>query len=216
MNNGICMNTILSQSEKKLIYDEIYSQLNGYYIAAKAKDVETVVNKNEMIYGEILYESLVNLFQKIDFGYDMLFYDLGSGIGNVICFAAMEQKFEKCIGIEIFSTLINESIVSEKKLKEKCKLKHPGVNISEIEWNHSNIMDISFPRDKKCCLFMHCTGFDAMLFTYLQKALASLCKDSLIISLTRPFSCEGYRLLYDATSQCSWGETKVFVQKKEN
>ena len=215
MNNPLSSITKLSQKEKKLIYDEIYSQVNGYDLAAKAKDIETVLNKNEMSYGEILYDSLVKLFQKIDVGYDMNFYDLGSGIGNVICFTAMEQKFETCIGIEIFSTLISESNNAEKRLKEKCSLKHPDVKISEIEWSHANIMDITFPLDKKCCMFIHSTGFDDMLFIHLQKALGLLCKGSVIISLTRPFSCDGYQLIHEGTSLCSWGETKVFIQKKE-
>lgn len=215
MNDRLSTGIRLSQSEKKLVYDEIYSEMSGYHLAAKAKDLETVANKDQMIYGEILHDSLVNLFQKIDFGYGMNFYDLGSGIGNVICLAAMEQKFDTCIGIEIFSSLIKEAITAETKLREKCNLKHPDVAISKIEWIHSNIMDISFPIDQKCCVFIHSTGFDEILVTHLQKVLGLLCKDSIVVSLTRPFLCKNYSLIDEWMTLCSWGETKLFIQKKE-
>jgi SAM-dependent methyltransferase len=83
-------------------------------------------------YGELTKKGLEYLLDSLDTD-NKIFYDLGSGTGNIIFLAAINYNLKKCIGIE----LSNSRYIHSKKLLENltCDLLK-----SKIEFIHGDIL----------------------------------------------------------------------------
>lgn len=60
-----------------------------------------VRRKKSLLYGETPFKTAGTLLEKFTRPTDKIFYDLGSGMGNVVIRAALSEKFTKVTGIEI-------------------------------------------------------------------------------------------------------------------
>ncbi len=113
-------------AQRSKIFNVLYGGFDGYSVSHEAKtnhkekkDKSGKVVDN-ILYGETLFETVGNIFThplvKEKVKQAKVFYDLGSGTGNVVIAAALLKLFDKCCGIELLEGLYKRSALQHKKL----------------------------------------------------------------------------------------------------
>ena len=119
---------IVKESQK--LYDSLTSQftISMAKAASKRERDEKQLTSMNMVYGEITFESMGIILEKIKKRYGKpyvgtsgstgvlqqshggIFYDLGSGSGKAIIAATVLHNFESCCGIELLEGLYSMSL----------------------------------------------------------------------------------------------------------
>ena len=108
--------------------------------------------KYNFTYGELTKEGLVNLLKKYDKN-DKIFYDLGSGKGNVLIYASEEfNNLKNIIGIELDKVRHDEACKNIKNNKKEDKINVINDDILSDKYNYGDadfiyISNLCFPDD---------------------------------------------------------------------
>ncbi|MDR2526381.1 MAG: hypothetical protein LBC92_00705 [Rickettsiales bacterium] len=194
--------------EIKPIYDSIFDGVNGYFISLLEKNKRI----NETFFADILYgEVSLELFYAIlvlppvdkYLNNFKIFYDIGSGIGNVVISAYLTGVFDKCVGVEIMDSLYNISLQAKNKMRES----------DGVSFINANMLDVDI-LDADLVLFC-CPTKDENIRAQMEKKFKTLKSNSIILSLIHIFNNKDDFELLDAKSvKVAWGETPLFIYKK--
>ena len=136
---------MVSVIETKEIYDattQAFPISLGKSVSKKERQERNLVKDSTLIYGEITFETLGMVFEKIKKVYGIpnqgasgsigflqrcggIFYDLGSGTGKAVIAAAMLHNFDVCYGIEILEGLYSVSLDTLNAYNTKGRAKLP-------------------------------------------------------------------------------------------
>ena len=94
--------------------------------------------KYNTTYGEIMCNSIDNIFNNISFNKNDVVYDLGSGGGKLLIYIYLKYKLD-CVGIEIIKTRHDTAIEIFKKYKNDKKK-------NMIEFLHDDFFNIDFSK----------------------------------------------------------------------
>lgn len=128
--------------EAKDIYDAVmqaYPATLGKSVSKKERDELNLKSPN-LVYGEITFETIGTVFEKIKRVYGKpgvgasgsagvlqsrggVFYDLGSGTGKPVIAAAILHNFDVCYGIEVLEGLYSVSLDALNSYNTKGKAK---------------------------------------------------------------------------------------------
>ncbi len=199
--------------EIKTKYDYIFSGLNGYAISLAEK--QNKINNpyiKDLIYGETPIELLYALFQ-MDFIKDYMnkakvFYDLGSGIGNMVIGSYLIGSFEKCIGIELLDSLYDISkIAKERLISADSRAK------DKVHFIHNNILNVNIS-EADIILFC-CPNKDEKLRLEMEEKFKTLKKGTIILSLIHIIqNKKDFNMLAAKIVRSAWGETPMIFYEK--
>ncbi|MDR2077946.1 MAG: hypothetical protein LBP39_03195 [Rickettsiales bacterium] len=199
--------------EVKIIYDRIFENLNGYgpSLLEKQQRISEEYIK-DLLYGEISIYLLYALFvlepTSVYMDRGGIFYDLGSGIGNVVIGSYLIGNFRKYIGIEILDSLYEISLVARENLCSIYKEAAGAVNF--LQGNMLNF-DIS---DGDLLLFCCPSGNDEIRFRMEEKFL-TLKKGAVIFSLIHVFKNNSDFTLVDSKIvKTAWGTAPLRIYEK--
>lgn len=200
--------------EIKTKYDEIFKGLNGYAVSLveKQNKIDNLYIK-DLIYGETPIELLYALFQ-LDFiknymNKAKIFYDLGSGIGNMVIGSYLIGNFEKCVGVEILDSLYNISKTAEKRLNSI-----DSTSKNKIKFIHDNILNVDIS-DADIVLFC-CPNKDEALRLKMEEKFKTLKNGTVILSLIHVIqNKEDFDLLAAKMVRSAWGETPMMFYLKK-
>ena len=82
------------------LMDKIYEGLSGFGIPKEEED-KIRSCESAPTYGEILYESYLEILNYLNLGPEDVLCDLGSGVGKVVMQTALDSRVGKCVGIEL-------------------------------------------------------------------------------------------------------------------
>lgn len=201
--------------ELKKIYDKIFNDLNGYGISLIERNqrVDEYVVK-DILYGETPFELIYALFsmdflQKY-FEKAKVFYDLGSGIGNITISAFLIKNFEKCCGVELLKSLYETSLEAKNRLinidlTTKNKVQFINNNLIEQNFSDADIIYFSCP-----------TKNEDLMNQIEKKIVDNLKTDTIIFSLIHVFNDKNnFELLSAKIVQSAWGETPMLIYRKK-
>jgi hypothetical protein len=157
---------MVSVIEKKTLFDDIVQQFPltlGKAVSKKERE-ELDLNSSTLVYGEITFETLGMIFEKIkkvygkpdkgfsgyssEFGFLQerggIFYDLGSGTGKGVIGAAVLHNFDACYGIEILEGLYAVSLDAVNCYNTKGKPKLSGRSTETRKKRSSFLYPCSF------------------------------------------------------------------------
>lgn len=157
-------------------------------------------------YGEILSCDFSKLYQDCHFTSNDVFYDLGSGKGQLLAHVFIETCVKKSCGIEIVDSLAMQSKINVEKVRQTFPASF--TDSRELSIHHGSFFDISF--DDATVIFINglCFGqaFLLRLATILNKLpyLRLLITSRAIPELTLTFK-KTLRL------ECSWDTTLFYI-----
>jgi SAM-dependent methyltransferase len=200
--------------EIKITYNRIFNGLNGYAVSLMEKQRKIGDEYiKDLLYGEISIELLYALFALEPSSSYMarggIFYDLGSGIGNVVIGSYLIGNFKKYIGIELLDSLYNISLMAQKNLQDIY-----GEARGIVNFLHGNILhfDIS---DGDLLLFCCPNGDEKMRFRMEEKFL-SLKRGAAIFSLIHVFkNTSDFTLVDLKIVKTAWGKTTLRIYERK-
>ncbi|KAK4252148.1 histone H3-K79 methyltransferase [Corynascus novoguineensis] len=99
----------------------ILGQVYDRTVAPKVELLAKYENGTDNVYGELLHPFISDIFDRTKLSSDMVFVDLGSGVGNVALQAALERGCESW-GCEMMENACNLADAQKKEFTERCRL----------------------------------------------------------------------------------------------
>lgn len=199
------LNTLYAQT----IFNFIYGKIDGYR-AASISQSAIPGSHEELLYGEIPFETWQKLIARISPKKDSVFYDLGSGIGRVAMQSHLIYDFEKSCGIELLKGLHNKALEAENIFTKFIK---PQIakNLGKKELNFicGDILQEDFS-DADLILLSHPFKDEEQFLVLEEKFLKTLKPKTKIITLIRFLRDERFKSLGFGTFNFSWGKSSAY------
>ncbi len=169
-------------------------------------------------YGELDHEVFATIFEKIRKAYGKIeggvFYDLGCGVGQLVYAAAFIGSFERVVGIEYITALLERG---EKKTERwnKIKAQFPPEfeNKTRVNWKNDNLYDVDYWLDGTFYV-LHWTSFSPKQREIISSKMSKCRTGTLCLTFTEPLPEEHFEILVQDVCRVSWGEADFFVQLK--
>jgi len=192
---------------KEVIFDQIFTKLNGYSISDEAK-TNHKGSVEDILYGEVSLDTLKQILNDVNKPLKGIFYDLGSGTGKAIIAAHLLNNFQKYVGVELLKGLYDESL---EVLNEYKKLSEQ--NCDNIVFENDDFLNTDL-HDGGFILINHPT-VDRNIFKKLeQKMKKELKTNTIIITTIRQLEDKCFQELWSKKYKFSWGDSTIYVHKK--
>jgi len=99
------------------ILDQVYDRT----VAPKVELLAKYKNGSDNVYGELLHPFISDIIERTNLTSDMVFVDLGSGVGNVVLQAALETGCESW-GCEMMENACNLAEAQQREFSARCRL----------------------------------------------------------------------------------------------
>lgn len=168
-------------------------------------------------YGELHYEMFITIYEKIARAYGVhkggVFFDLGSGVGQLVYAAAIIGEFKKCGGIEAIGALSDRGLKRMVRWEAYKENLTKEVRAVQFVWLNEDIVKTQVWHEATF-IVLHWTAFGNDLKSTICQMLKACSEGTLIVTFTSPLPDNDFCLLVDDYCQASWGETTFFVHEK--
>jgi hypothetical protein len=131
------------KSEKNIVIEDVLKEVYSISPYLKYRNNTEFKNKIDSTYIETPFEivdNIVSYFNKY-FNKDTIFYDLGSGIGKMVCHIGLKYNIKKSIGIEYSKERISASnFILDNYLKNANNIKFINNSFLNINFNDANVI----------------------------------------------------------------------------
>jgi SAM-dependent methyltransferase len=209
------MTTTVNQNDINKFLYQLYQDVSPATISIGCRKKLGIYNQYSFIYGESYLPSLYKIFDEVKPKEGEVFYDLGSGSGRVVLFAALNFPFAEVIGVELLDDLFD---LSQKKLELLYK-RLPNLpnfninNVGKINFIHDDFTKINFK--KADIIYIASTCFEEKLMRNLAKFLAEQVKvGTRIITCTKHLPSKSFKINKSKLHPMEWGQVTIFFQEK--
>ena len=199
------------------VFDEIFSEQNGYDLSKYSKEFHKKDEKighmiDLVLYGETLFstvrEMMFHEWVKQYTAKAKVFYDLGSGIGNVAISCSLLGLFEEINGIEFMKPLYEKSL-ENKKILSKLSI---GL-VKKINFINESFLNYDFTNAD--VIFANHPTKDKEIQAYLDTQFQLLKKDAIVIYVIRYMDDQtNFEHIGSQKMQFSWGTPTVHFYRK--
>ena len=201
----------------------IFQQLTSEFLISQAKEAskkersQTYANKSAFTYGEVEFISLGETIEIIKAMHGEIkpggkFYDLGSGTGKAVISAALLHNFDKCIGIELLTSLfdisqqakINYDLLRINILQENSTVWN---TLPDVEFLCGNMFEVSW--SDADFIFVNSTCFDEKMMDRI--ALSEVKPGTWAVTLTKSIASNSWKVLQSFRKSMSWGAATVYI-----
>ena len=168
-------------------------------------------------YGELDFEIFATIYFKVSAAFGVFpqgcFYDLGSGVGQLVYAAVLAGMFSKCAGIEAVKALHDRANLRIHRWN-KFKLEFPRrYREVDIIFSHDNFFKSEYQTEATFIL-LHWTAFTKAQREVVVDGLEACREGTIVVALTHPIHGETYELLKEDSCDTSWGHTMFYIQEK--
>jgi len=203
------------------IMDALY---DGYTVesAIAASEEERITrgyHSTTLAYGEMGLDSFHKIFFTLhQFGFQEnsggIFVDLGSGSGRPLFSALLFHDFNRCIGVEILSSLwhLGDDVLSRwNKLKTTLSINKQSIDIDLYHGDATAIKKWM----RADVIFAHWSCWDSETRAKIGDMANNCSPGTFFISVTYPLPPSSLYVLLD-TFQCeaSWGQATIYIQQR--
>lgn len=181
---------------------EWYDGLHNWYVS-EAGNIYVENKVDNMLYGEITYQAMEILANKLKPTSRDVFYDLGCGVGKLVTYMYLTRPFNKCVGIEMIGSryklaeLVWKLADAEKVLDRNRKLVFIHNNIRNEHFKDATI------------IYMSSLCFPSELMEELNHKFIKLKKGLRIISLISLPPHPSLKLQEVSTLPMTWNENST-------
>lgn len=186
----------MNKEEAKNIFENLYKNIDGISISLKERNELNITSK-EFVYGEINFDSFIELVEKIKPNKNDIFYDLGSGTGKPCIAISLVFPIKKAIGIEILNNLWEISNKILENLRTQADIP------TEIEFRKGNILEEDFSNGT--IIFSHATCFEEETMNKLEEKFKLLQPGARIILMTKKLKSSEFVLIEEGEKRMAWG-----------
>lgn len=193
----------------------LYDDVSPMSISIGCRKKLGIYGDRSLVYGESHLPSLYEIFSETNPQPGEIFYDLGSGSGRLVLYAALSFPFAKVIGIELLDDLVN---VAQTKLVQ-CKKrlldlpdfdpeKLGGIKFIQADFTKANLKDANVVYIASTCFE---DEFMLNLALHLEKQLAV---GTRVITFARPLPSQQFKIIKQQLYPMEWGQVTIFFHKK--
>eukprot|EP01041_Mallomonas_annulata_P002124 gene2124-4148_t len=213
--NEISSTTSDSMAIVRSFIPEMYKKHNverGMRISQYERDEKQIID-TKYAYSEISYEVFSLILEKIIKTYGTipnkgLFYDLGSGVGQLVYTASILGHFKKCVGIEIFHGLIDRAEKRKNKFMGLLEQDFvtPKIKSVEISWVNGDFFE-KREWTQATFIFLNWTALSSSDRKKLTSYLDKCAEGTFCVSLTYPIPHPKFEVLISDNCEVSWAKS---------
>lgn len=202
----------MDMNERKQIFQRLFCDVDGHALSSAAR-AKLHLSSTEYVYGEILPETFQIILEKAHVADNELFYDLGSGVGKAVLWAALSFPFKKAVGIELIEDIHQASKAVLKNYQEQVRPLLPLEKQSqEVDFIQADFCEVDLSNAD--VLFIHATCFTDDTMNRLVRHLTSLKPGARVITATKHISSPAFELIHSKFYRMGWGEANIYIYKR--
>lgn len=194
----------LSAIERRL-----FSDVEGYSLSSIGRTRIERSADPSLTYGEITPAAVTHMLGRVQAVPGETFYDLGSGTGKAVIFAAM-LGMGKAVGIELVPDLHDASQRVGDIFMEEVRPEHPAAGAVDFLFGDMFEKDVS----DADVVFSHCTCFDDAMMARLAGKLESLKPGARVITVTKSLPSTQFSLSGSDFLPLAWGDATVYYHTR--
>jgi SAM-dependent methyltransferase len=193
------------------------------FITAKDASVSDIhrkenSNDNSLVYGEVEFESFLNLLQFFPKSKGGVFYDLGSGSGRAVFTVRFTLDFDRCIGIELLPNLHKLAVDVAETYDQNFRHK---LALQSVEFCCEDILNYDW--SDGTVIFACSTCFEDDLINAIGEKAKDLKQGAYLITLKKftgigpgvtGIDPDAFDIIQEVVCPMSWGEADVFVYRR--
>lgn len=205
------VNSLIDDQARRLfepLFRKFSTEMGKHLSKLERKELGLDAQKS-LVYGEVDFESFVEILRKVGPSTGKKFYDLGSGTGRAVMAARITQDYSTCVGIESLSSLYNASLEVNSSFEQLIRqflgtgqeqaTEFLKGSITEIDWSDGDVV------------FANSTCFEDDLMEELSAKAELLKEGSVVITFTTGLDSPCFEVLEEAHYTMSWGAATVFI-----
>lgn len=188
------------------LQDTLFSDVAGYSLSASGKAVIGREADPALTYGECTPEAVEHMLSVAGAKPGETFYDLGSGTGKMVVFAAFFMPLKKSVGVELIPELHEAAQMVGRRYMEEIQPQLPDCRrATRLEYRLGDIFDADIS-DADIIASHCCTCFDDSLMQKLSDKLETCKPGARIVTITRGLSSPAFDPISVTPCQMSWGQ----------
>lgn len=202
----------MDQQKAKQVFEELYKEVNGRALSLEGREKMQLTSKS-YVYGEVVFDSFVQLLRDANPPSGGIFCDCGSGAGKPAFVAHLAFDFKRCAGIEYVDNLYNASAqVLERYEKEVKPTIANEIGDRTINFYHGSFLDGDF--SEVDLVFMNSTCFQEELMDALELNLNFMKPGAQVISLSKSLRSPKFQMYRQQMYEFTWGQATAFYHRK--
>lgn len=196
------------------LQDALFSDVAGYSLSASGKAIIGREADPALTYGECTPEAVEHILTVAGAKPGDVFYDLGSGTGKMVVFAAFFVPLKKSVGIELLPELHEAAQMVGKRYTEEIQPQLTDARReTALQYQLGDIFEADLS-DADIVVSHCCTCFDDSLMQKLSDRL-ELCKSGTrIVTITRGLSSPAFEPLGVTACQMGWGQATANAYRR--
>ena len=191
------------------LQDLLFADIAGYSLSAAGKAAVGREADPALTYGECTPEAVEQILTVTGARPGEVFYDLGSGTGKMVVYAAFLVPFKKSVGVELLPELHSAAQLVGQRYADEIQPQLPDARReTELEYRLGDIFATDMS-DADIIVSHCCTCFDDPMMQRLSDVLETLKPGTRIVTITRGLSSPAFEPLSVTTCQMGWGQATV-------
>ena len=190
------------------IQQKLYSDIPGYSLSSAGRARLQRESDPALTYGEVTPESVQAMLEAVGTRPGEVFYDLGSGTGKAVIFAALMNNFARCTGIELVEDLWASAELARQRYESDVRPNLPVEQVAEeVSFLNGDMFD--FDISDADVVFTHCTCFDDAMMSRISSKLETLKPGSRVITVTKGLVSPAFTSIGSTLYRLGWGEATM-------
>lgn len=191
---------------------ELFRDSQGHSASAQARS-RLQISDSAFTYGEIQPDTFSLILNLAHPKPGEIFYDLGSGAGKAVMWAAIAYPFKKSIGVELLDELLAVSRgVLQQYRKNFPETTHQDKQNQHIDFIQADFCTLDF--SEADIVFAHSTCFSNENMATLINNFTRLKPGARVITISKTISSPEFVLRGSGTFRMGWGDATAYVYEK--
>jgi|FrelakmetLWP11LW_1041352.scaffolds.fasta_scaffold00001_72 hypothetical protein len=193
----------------------LYDDVSPVSISISCRKKLGIYEDRSLVYGESHLPSLYEILNETKPRPGEIFYDLGSGSGRLVLYAALSFPFARSIGIELLDGLVNVAqtklALGKKRLFDLPNFdpnKLGKIDFIRADFTKADLKDANVVYIASTCFE---DEFMLNLTLHLEKQLAT---GTRVITFARPLPSQQFKIIKRQFYPMEWGQATIFFHEK--
>ncbi len=179
---------------------ELYTGISGFGISPEDSKVFASL-ECASTYGEITFEAVKTLTEKLNLKDSDVFYDLGCGVGKMVIQVYLSSPVKKSIGIELSSERADKAIKIQQQLNQSNKIAKERT----LAFYKESFLDANL--DDATVVYLASTCFPDELMKKITEKLATLKTGLRVITLKKLAENAKFKLVDEFILPMTWSDS---------